>query len=196
VKKSQKRTRHRFATLVRGIEIPSPRDATHGACPYREGMPRVDRAPNLTVQPILRAAAHVVSHPRNQPIAASRSTNVRHAFYIVAGAVALVLTWPHAFSWMAAGGNIFNPVAFFGDALAAGGTAAFLTIDMAIAWLVFMVWVVTDSKRIGLGYKWGWIFVALSYIGVSMAFPVYLVTRERYLDKRARTPELTARPNL
>jgi hypothetical protein len=125
----------------------------------------------------------------------STSTNIRHAFYIVAGAVALALTWPHAFSWMAAGGNILNPVAFFGDALAAGGTAAFLTIDMAIAWLVFMVWVVTDSKRIGLGYKWGWTFVALSYIGVSMAFPVYLVTRERYLDKRAQTPELTARAN-
>ncbi|MDT5299771.1 MAG: hypothetical protein QOG79_3013 [Mycobacterium sp.] len=129
-------------------------------------------------------------------MAAPTSTNVRHAFYIVAGAVALVLTWPHAFSWMAAGGNILNPIAFFGDALAAGGTAAFLTIDMAIAWLVFMVWVVTDSKRIGLGYKWGWIFVALSYIGVSMAFPVYLVVRERHLDKRAQTPELTGRPTL
>jgi len=33
--------------------------------------------------------------------------------------------------------------------------------------------------------------VALSYIGVSMAFPFYLVTRERYLDKRARTDELS-----
>jgi hypothetical protein len=83
----------------------------------------------------------------------STSTNIRHAFFILAGAVALVLTWPHAFRWMAAGGNILNPVAFFGDAIAAGGTAAFLSIDMAIAWLVFMVWVVFDSKRIGLGYK-------------------------------------------
>jgi hypothetical protein len=121
----------------------------------------------------------------------STSTNIRHAFFILAGAAALVLTWPHAFRWMAAGGNILNPVEFFGDAMAAGGTAAFLSIDMAIAWLVFMVWVIFDSKRIGLGYKWGWIFVALSYIGVSMAFPVYLVTRERYLDKRARTDELS-----
>jgi hypothetical protein len=121
----------------------------------------------------------------------STSTNARHAFYILAGAVALVLTWPHAFSWMAAGGNILNPLDFFGDAIGAGGTAAFLSIDMAIAWVVFMVWVVSDSNRIGLGYKWGWLFVALSYIGVSMAFPVYLVTRERYLDKRAQTEELS-----
>jgi Terpene cyclase DEP1 len=121
----------------------------------------------------------------------STSTNIRHASYLLAGVVALVLTWPHAFQWIADGGNILNPVEFFGDAIAAGGTAAFLSIDMAIAWLMFMVWVVSDSNRIGLGYKVGWLFVALSYIGVSMAFPVYLVTRERYLDKRARTDELS-----
>jgi len=74
--------------------------------------------------------------------------------------------------------------------LSRGSIAAFLSFDMLIGWLVFMVWVVFDAKRIGLGYKWGWIFVALSYIGVSMAFPVYLVTRERFLDKQARTSEV------
>jgi hypothetical protein len=119
------------------------------------------------------------------------STNIRHAFFILAGIAALVLTWPRAFQWMADGGNILNPIAFFGDAIAPGGTAAFLSIDMAIAWLVFMVWVVFDSKGIGLGYKWGWFFVALSYIGVSMAFPVYLVTRERFLEKHTRAQELS-----
>ncbi len=86
---------------------------------------------------------------------------------------------------MDAGGNILNPLDFFGDAIDAGGTAAFLSLDMLVAWAVFMVWVVTDAKRIGLGTKWGWAFVALSYIGVSMAFPVYLVTRERFLDKQS-----------
>lgn len=113
-------------------------------------------------------------------------TNARHVFFVLAGAVALALTWPNAFDWMAAGGNILNPVQFFGDAMAPGGTAAFLSIDMAIAWIVFMVWVVFDAKRIGLGYKWGWFFLVLSYIGVSMAFPVYLVTRERFLDKKSK----------
>ena len=117
-------------------------------------------------------------------MAVSASMNIRHAFYVVAGIAALLLTWPHAFDWMGHGGNILNPVQFFGDAIAAGGTAAFLSIDMAIAWLVFMVWAVTDSKRIGAGQKWGWAFVVLSYIGVSMAFPFYLVFRERYIAAR------------
>jgi hypothetical protein len=112
------------------------------------------------------------------------ATQIRHGVYVLLGIAAFFLTWPHAFDWMHHGGNIFNPVQFFADAVAAGGTAAFLSIDMAIAWLVFMIWVVFDSQRIGLGAKWGWIFVALSYVGVSLAFPVYLVTRERFLDRQ------------
>ena len=112
-------------------------------------------------------------------------TNIRHGFFLLLGVAALLLTWPHAFSWMRNGGNILNPIQFFADAIAPGGTAAFLSIDMAIAWLVFMVWVVFDARRIGMGMRWGWFFVALSYIGVSLAFPVYIVTRERYLDRRA-----------
>ena len=110
--------------------------------------------------------------------------NIKHAIFIILGIAALLLTWPHAFDWMGAGGNILNPFDFFGDAMAPGGTAAFLSIDMAFAWLVFMIWVVFDAKQIGMGYKWGWAFVALSYIGVSMAFPFYLVARERYLMKK------------
>ncbi len=112
--------------------------------------------------------------------------NVKHGFFLILGIIALVTTWPHAFDWMRNGGNIFNPIQFFGDAIGAGGTAAFLSIDMAIAWLVFMIWVVYDAQRIGMGAKWGWFFVALSYIGISFTFPVYLITRERFLDGRRK----------
>lgn len=121
-------------------------------------------------------------------------TNVKHAFFIVLGAVALVVTWPHAFDWMHDGGNILNPLDFFGDAIDAGGTAAFLSLDMLIAWAVFMVWVVFDARRIGLGTKWGWFFVVLSYVGVSLAFPVYLVVRERFLARSGaeEAPEYAA----
>jgi len=122
------------------------------------------------------------------------SINVKHAFFILIAIAALLLTWPHAFEWMRGGGNILNPIQFFKDAMAPGGTAAFLSIDMAVAWVVFMIWVVFDSQRIGLGMKWGWLFLALSFIGVSMAFPVYLVTRERYLDRRNNAAERPAGP--
>ena len=110
--------------------------------------------------------------------------SIKHILFILLGIAALVLTWPFAFDWMRAGGNILNPLEFFGDPIKAGGTGAFLSIDMAVAWLVFMIWVVFDAQRIGMGYKWGWFFVALSYIGVSFTFPIYLVVRERFLDRR------------
>jgi len=111
--------------------------------------------------------------------------SIRHAVLLVLGIAALFLTWPFAFDWMGDGGNILNPVDFFGDAIDAGGTAAFLSIDMAIAWVAFMIWVVGDASRIGMGQRTGWLFVGLSYIGVSMAFPLYLVVRERFLARRA-----------
>lgn len=113
--------------------------------------------------------------------------NIRHLIYIFLGIAALFLTWPHAIAWMQAGGNIMDPVAFFADAVNAGGTAAFLTYDLLIMWIVFMIWAPFDAERIGLGWKKGLIFVALSFIGVSMAFPVYLVVRERFLDGQRQT---------
>ena len=112
-----------------------------------------------------------------------KGLSIKHGVFIIFGIAALLLTWPFAFDWMRNGGNILNPIAFFGDAIDAGGTAAFLSIDMMIAWAVFMIWVVFDCERIGAGKKWGWFFVVLSYIGVSFTFPIYLVFRERYIDK-------------
>ncbi len=114
------------------------------------------------------------------------SITIKHGFFLILGLIALFTTWPFAIDWMRNGGNIMDPVAFFGDAIKAGGTAAFLSIDMLIAWVVFMVWVVFDAQRIGMGAKWGWFFVALSYIGVSFTFPVYLITRERFLDRKLK----------
>jgi len=122
------------------------------------------------------------------------ATNIRHGFFLIMGIAALFLAWPHAFDWMRAGGNILNPVAFFGDAIKVGNTAAFLSIDMAIAWVVYMVWVVVDAQRIGMGAKWGWFFLFLSYVCVSLAFPVYLITRERFLDNRRKQATTSASP--
>lgn len=114
------------------------------------------------------------------------SNNIKHGVFLILGIAALLLTWPYAFDWMRAGGNIFNVVDFFNDAIKVGGTAAFLSLDMLIAWIVLMIWVVFDTQRIGMGMKWGWFFVFLSYVGVSFMLPVYLITRERFIDRHKR----------
>jgi len=114
------------------------------------------------------------------------ATNIRHAFLLMLGLAALFLTWPHAFEWMRTRRQYLQSRAIFCRCDQCRSTAAFLSIDMAIAWLVFMIWVVVDTRRIGMGAKWGWFFVALSYVGVSLAFPVYLIARERFIDGRKR----------
>jgi Terpene cyclase DEP1 len=108
---------------------------------------------------------------------------VKHLIYIAAAVASVIWAWSHAFAWMAGGGNILNLPSFFIDSYNSGEAAAFLTIDIAVAWGVFMIWVVGDATKIGLGAKIGWIFLGLSFLGTCFSFPLYLVARERHLAK-------------
>jgi Terpene cyclase DEP1 len=107
----------------------------------------------------------------------------RHLIYIVLALASVIWAWSWAFAWMTGGGNIINLPSFFIDSYKSGSAAAFLTIDIATAWAVYMLWVVGDATKIGLGAKTGWIFLALSFLGTCFAFPLYLVVRERHLAK-------------
>lgn len=111
---------------------------------------------------------------------------IRHILYIILGVTGLIWCWYHGIQWMMNGGNLINLPSFFIDAYHSGSAAAFLTIDILIAWGVFMIWVVGDAKKIGLGAGKGWLFVALSGLGTCFAFPLYLVVRERFLERRER----------
>jgi Terpene cyclase DEP1 len=109
---------------------------------------------------------------------------LRHTLYIILALIGLIWCWVHGIAWIASGGNIINLPSFFIDSYHSGSAAAFLTVDIAIAWATFMIWVVGDAAKIGLGAKTGWIFIALSFLGTCFAFPVYLVVRERHLAGR------------
>jgi len=50
---------------------------------------------------------------------------------------------------------------------------------------VFLVWVFADARRIGLGARTGAAFALLSMLGICFAFPLYLVRRERWLDRQS-----------
>lgn len=112
---------------------------------------------------------------------------VKHMIYIALALVSLVWAWSHGFSWMKGGGNLLNLPSFFIDSYNGNSAAAFLTIDIAVVWAAYMIWVVGDAVKIGLGAKTGWIFLALSFLGTCFAFPLYLVVRERHLAKSGVT---------
>ena len=107
----------------------------------------------------------------------------RHALYLLIAFVSAGAAWAFGIAWMQGGGNILNLPSFFLDAFRAGDAAAFLTIDILAAWVVYMIWVVPDAVRVGLGARTGWLFLALSFIGTCFALPLYLVRRERHLVK-------------
>lgn len=108
---------------------------------------------------------------------------LRHALYILIAVVSVIGAWWHGIAWMLGGGNVLLLHTFFLDAYRSGNAAAFLTIDILAAWIVFMIWVVPDATRVGLGAKTGWLYFALSFVGTCFAFPLYLVARERHLAK-------------
>lgn len=113
--------------------------------------------------------------------------NARHGIYIVVAVVSAVWAWSYGISWMAGGGDLLNLPSFFIDAYKSGSAAAFLTIDILFVWGVFILWVITDAKRIGLGLGWGIGFALLSGLGTCLAFPLYLVKRERFLTAEEKT---------
>jgi hypothetical protein len=108
---------------------------------------------------------------------------IKHALFVVFAIGSLFAAWPHAFAWMHSGGNLINLPSFFVDSYRSGSAAAFLTIDITIAWITFMIWVVGDAAKVGLGARIGWLFLALSFLGTCFAFPLYLVLRERHLAR-------------
>lgn len=112
---------------------------------------------------------------------------MRHLIYIAAALTSVIWAWSHGIAWIAGGGNLINLPSFFIDSYGSGSAAAFLTIDIAVVWGAFMIWVVGDAAKIGLGAKVGWIFVGLSFLGTCFAFPLYLVLRDRHLAKTAAT---------
>ncbi|WP_428630029.1 DUF2834 domain-containing protein [Sphingopyxis sp.] len=112
---------------------------------------------------------------------------IRHGLYVLIAFVSAGLAWYYGIAWMQGGGNILNLPSFFLDAFRSGDAAAFLTVDILAAWIVYMIWVVPDAVRIGLGARTGWLFLVLSFIGTCFAFPLYLVRRERHLAKAGQT---------
>lgn len=111
--------------------------------------------------------------------------SVKHLIYIALALVGLVWSWMNGIQWMADGGNLINLPSFFIDSYKSGSASAFLTIDIAVAWATFMIWVVGDAAKIGLGAKTGWLFIGLSFLGTCFAFPLYLVVRDRHVAEKA-----------
>ena len=102
----------------------------------------------------------------------------RALIYLALSIIGLVGTW------------IFNGLAivqmrdFVGDWVTSGPAVSSLTVDLLIAAVAGSIFIILESKRLGI--KRGWLFVALSAVtAFACMFPLFLAVRERKLTALA-----------
>ena len=103
----------------------------------------------------------------------------RHLLIPVYAAIslgALVATWWHNVGYFTAGGTISG---FLTDGYA-NHVAASLINDLWFLIASAFVFMVVDARRTGVRHVW--LYILLSFaIAISVAFPLYLIARERKL---------------
>lgn len=77
----------------------------------------------------------------------------------------------------------FNWVAFFSSGFANPG-AAFLTVDALIGATAFLLLLFPEAKRLGMRHAWVY-FVLTFIVAFAVAFPLFLLMRERRLQQLA-----------
>ena len=88
----------------------------------------------------------------------------------------LVLPWTFNLQFMAAGGS---PLGFL-QAGFANPAVSSVTVDILIATGAFLIWMIVESRRLGMR-NW-WIYIVLTFaVAVAFAFPLFLLMRERRL---------------
>lgn len=100
--------------------------------------------------------------------------------YLFIGFCALILTWVQIPPYLGSGVVDAN-VQFWKDALINANPASkFLAVDILFLALAVEIWMVVESRRLGIRYVWGYIVVA-TLIGISFAVPLFLAMREKQL---------------
>ena len=85
-------------------------------------------------------------------------------------------------TYVAQGGNLLDPVAFFRLGFV-NPAASSLTADLFVAFLAFALWVIVESRRIGM--RRGWLYPLIALVtAFAFVFPLYLLLRERHLRRR------------
>jgi len=74
--------------------------------------------------------------------------------------------------------------AAFVSALWVNAATSSFTVDLTIACVAFVVWLFSETQRLGMRYFW--LYVALTFVvAFACAFPLFLFMRERVLRRGA-----------
>jgi len=100
---------------------------------------------------------------------------------VVAGAA---MTWRYNLQFMAEAGGSFDLGRFLADT-SVNAAAQSLSWDLAISCLAGLVWIVLESRRLGMRH-W-WVYIAITFlVAWAAALPLYLFMRQGVLEQRQR----------
>lgn len=110
----------------------------------------------------------------------ARSTRVLCAVYAALAAAALVATWSQNLAFFAGPDASF---ASFVRGAWANPAAASLSNDLLLLTAAAIVWMVVEARRHAIRFVW--IYVVMGFaVAISVAFPLFLIARERRLAAR------------
>jgi hypothetical protein len=104
--------------------------------------------------------------------------------YALLALLALVGTWSHNVVYLG-GGFVEGNQKFWLDTLVTPASTS-ITVDLLVLGFAINLWMVLEARRIALGYVWLYV-LAGALIAISVAFPVYMIQRERILARRGET---------
>lgn len=114
----------------------------------------------------------------------SPSRKLLCAVYGLLALLALVGTWSHNIAYLDLG-FVGGNHKFWLDTLVTPASTS-ITVDLFVFGCAVNLWMVLEARRIGLGYVWLYVIAGL-LVAVSVAFPVYMIQRERILALRGES---------
>ena len=115
----------------------------------------------------------------------------REAIYGCLALLGLLGTWFFNVDYISAGGAI-DPVAWIRLGFV-NPAAASMTIDLLVAFAVFVFWTLAEARRLGMRGAWSYPALGL-LVAFAFAFPLFLLMRERRLRSLASARPLTQGP--
>lgn len=110
----------------------------------------------------------------------------RQGLYAALAVAGLIGTWFFNLQFMADAGGAFSVVEFVRGGYA-NPAAASLTNDLLVALLAFLVWSFAEARRLGMRHWWVYVVVTFG-VAFAVAFPLFLLVRERRLGAQLLRP--------
>ena len=106
----------------------------------------------------------------------------RHVFLIIFMVAGIVFPWYYNLQTITPGVDFISNMTFFVTQTFANSASASTSLDIFIAYLTFIVWVLYDGYSIKLPYYWAYPILGF-LISFAFIFPAYLLMRERHQKK-------------